>query len=81
MFPTGKGGRLIVYHAGCARYGFIQGSKLVFLSNIGNTVDYHSRIKAEIFQKWFIKLLNNFEELSIIVMDNASYHTTYPKSN
>jgi len=34
--PTGKGGRLILCHAGCARrYGFIEGSKLVFRSNSG----------------------------------------------
>ncbi|KAL4101216.1 hypothetical protein QTP88_021236 [Uroleucon formosanum] len=83
--PTGKGGRLIVCHAGCARYGFIQGSKLVFRSNAGNTADYHSQMNAEIFQKWFVELLNNLEELSVIVMDNASYHSTlvenYPKSN
>lgn len=74
--PTGKGGRLIVCHAGCARYGFIQGSKLVFRSNTGNTVDYHSQINAEIFKNWFIQLLNNLEEPSVLVMDNASYHST-----
>ncbi|KAF0768218.1 Uncharacterized protein FWK35_00014617, partial [Aphis craccivora] len=83
--PTGKGGRLIVCHAGCSRYGFIQGSKLVFRSNTGNTADYHSQMNAEVFQKWFIELLNNLEEPSVIVMDNASYHSTlaenYPKSN
>ncbi|KAF0701438.1 Uncharacterized protein FWK35_00034501 [Aphis craccivora] len=75
--PTGKGGRLIVCHAGCARYRFIQRFKLVFRSNIRNT--------AEIFQKWFVELLNNLEEPSVIVTNNASYHSTlvenYPKSN
>jgi hypothetical protein len=74
-----------VCHAGCARYGFIQGSKQVFRSNTGNTADYHSQMNAEIFQKWFVELLNNLEEPSVIVMDNASYHSTlvenYPKSN
>lgn len=83
--PTGKGGRLIVCHAGCARYGFIQGSKLVFRSNTGNTADYHSQMNAEVFKKWFIELLNNLEEPSVLVMDNASYHSTlvenHPKSN
>jgi len=39
--PTGKGGWLIVCHAGCARYRFIEGSKLMFRSNSGNTMDYH----------------------------------------
>lgn len=42
--PTGKEVRLIVCHAECARYGFIEGSKLVFRSNTGNTADYHSQI-------------------------------------
>ncbi|KAF0731469.1 DDE 3 domain-containing protein [Aphis craccivora] len=59
--PTGKGGRLIVVHAGCAKYGFISNSKL------------------------FTQMLNNLEEPSVIIMDNASYHSTlidnYPKSN
>ncbi|KAL4091316.1 hypothetical protein QTP88_026019 [Uroleucon formosanum] len=83
--PTRKGGRLIVCHAGCARYGFIQGSKLVFRSNTGNTSNYHSQMNAEVFKKWFIELLNNLEEPSVLVMDNASYHSTlvenHPKSN
>jgi len=42
-------------------------------------------MNAEIFQKWFIELLNNLEEPSVIVMDNTSYHSTlvenYLKSN
>jgi predicted O-methyltransferase YrrM len=42
-------------------------------------------MNAEIFQKWFVELLNNLEEPSVVVMDNASYHSTlvenYPKSN
>lgn len=83
--PTGKGGRLIVCHAGCARYGFIEGSKLVFRSNSGNTIDYHDQMNSEVFKRWFIQLLNNLEEPSVIVMDNAPYHSTlketYPKSN
>lgn len=59
--PTGKGGRLIVCHAGYARYSFIKGSKLVFRSNTGNTADYHSQMNAEVFKNWFIQLLNNLE--------------------
>ncbi|XP_050065840.1 uncharacterized protein LOC126554876 [Aphis gossypii] len=52
--PTGKGGRLIVCHAGCARYGFIQGFKLVFRSNSGNTSDYHSQMNVD-----FLKTVEN----------------------
>lgn len=83
--PTGKGGRLIVCHAGCARYGFIERSKLVFRSNSGNTIDYQDQMNGEVFKQWFIQLLNNLEEPSVIVMDNAPYDSTlkesYPKSN
>ncbi|KAE9543577.1 hypothetical protein AGLY_002377 [Aphis glycines] len=79
--PTGKGGRLIVCHAGCARYGFIQGSKLVFRSNTGNTADYHSQMNAEIFQKWFIELLNNLEEPNGQCVISLQVGRKYPKSN
>ncbi|XP_060846494.1 uncharacterized protein LOC132926185 [Rhopalosiphum padi] len=83
--PKGKGGQLIVCHAGCARYGFIEGSKLVFRSNTGNTTDYHNQMNGEVFKEWFIQLLKNLEEPSVIVMDNALYHSIlrdkYPKSN
>ncbi|KAE9524162.1 hypothetical protein AGLY_015407 [Aphis glycines] len=83
--PTFKGGRLIVCHAGCSRYGFIEGSKLVFRSNTGNATDYHNLMNVEVFKEWFIQLLRNLEEPSIIVMDNAPYHSIlrdkYPKSN
>jgi len=57
--PTGKGGRLIVVHAGCAKYGFIQNSKLVFRSNTGNSTDYHNQMNSEVFKSWFITMLNN----------------------
>jgi len=83
--PTRKGGLLFVCHAGSTRYGFIKGSKLVFRSNTGKPADYNSQMYAEIFKKWFIKLINNLEEPSVIVMDNASYHSplveNYPRSN
>jgi len=83
--PTGKRGRLIVCHTGCARYSFIERSKLVFRSNTGNTTGYHNEMNAEVFKKWCIQLLNNLEEPSVIVMDNASYHSSladnYPKRN
>lgn len=40
--PTGKGGRLIITHAGSYNFGFIKGSKLVFKCQIGNSIDYHT---------------------------------------
>ncbi|XP_060845982.1 uncharacterized protein LOC132925616 [Rhopalosiphum padi] len=85
--PTRKGSnKLIVYHAGCDRYGFIQGSKLVFRNNIlGHAADYHSQLNAEMFKNWFIELLNNLEEPSVLVIGNEPYNSTlvenHPKSN
>lgn len=78
--PIGKDCRLIVCHAGCARYGFIKNSKLVFRSNAGNTTDYHNQMNAEVYKEWFLQLLNHLEEPSIIVMDNASYHSTFAEN-
>lgn len=82
--PTDKGGRLVV-HAVCAKYGFIQNSKLVFCSSTGNSTDYRNQMNSDVFKTRFIAMLNNLEEPSIIVMDNAPYHSTlvdsFPKSN
>ncbi|XP_050064650.1 uncharacterized protein LOC126553545 [Aphis gossypii] len=84
--PTGKGGRLIICHAGSAKYGFVNDSKLIFRANVSNfESDYHTSMNAEVFKNWFISMLNHLEEPSVIVMDNASYHSmlmdNFPKSN
>ncbi|KAE9531400.1 hypothetical protein AGLY_010606 [Aphis glycines] len=83
---TGKGGWLIIYHAGSARYGFVKDSKLIFQANISNLdSDYCTAMDAEIFKNWFISMLNHLEEPSVIDMDNASYHSmlmdNFPISN
>ncbi|KAL4153955.1 hypothetical protein QTP88_001788 [Uroleucon formosanum] len=84
--PTGKGGRLIICHAGSAKYGFISDSKLIFRANVSSfESDYHTSMNSEVFKNWFINMLNHLEEPSVIVMDNASYHSrlkdNFPKSN
>jgi predicted O-methyltransferase YrrM len=42
-------------------------------------------MNSTIFKEWFIQTLKHLEESSIILMDNASYHSSilenYPKSN
>jgi len=82
---TGKGNRLIVCHAGSPSFGFVKNAKLIVRCNSGSTKDYHSQMNATIFEKWYLKMLKNLEKPSIIVMDNASYHSSlledYPKSN
>jgi transposase len=83
--PTGKGSRLIICHAGSSSFGFVPGSKLVFRYQSSNSVDFHTQMNSSIFKEWFIKMLQHLEEPSIIVMDNASYHSVllenYPKAN
>lgn len=85
--PIGKGGRLIVCHAGSPSFGFVKNSKLVFRCKSGSQADYHSQMNATIFHKWFIDMLGNLKEQCIIVIDkdNATYHSTlteeYLKAN
>ncbi|CAH1726144.1 unnamed protein product [Aphis gossypii] len=74
--PTGKGSRLIICHAGSSSFGFVAGSKLVFRCQSGTSVDYHTQMNSAIFKEWFIQMLKHLEEPSIIVIDNASYHST-----
>ncbi|KAF0748982.1 DDE 3 domain-containing protein [Aphis craccivora] len=82
--PIGKGGRLIVCHAGSPSFGFVKNSKLVFRCKSGSQADYHSQMNATVFKKWFIDMLGNLEEPCVIVMDNTTYHSTlteeYPKT-
>jgi len=75
----------IICHAGSSSFGFVAGLKLIFRCQSGLNVDYHTQMNSTIFKEWFIQLLKNLEEPSIVVMDNASYHSTlsedYPKTN
>ncbi|XP_072403211.1 uncharacterized protein [Diabrotica undecimpunctata] len=74
--PTGKGQRLTVAHIG-SESGFLEDSALIFLSK--KTGDYHEDMEAQRFEKWFQSLLSRVEPNSIIVMDNASYHSRLVK--
>lgn len=67
--------RYIILHAG-NEDGFIPGAELIFTSNSKNS-DYHGDMNRENFLLWFEnQLLRNLENPSMIVMDNASYHST-----
>ncbi|XP_045117645.1 uncharacterized protein LOC123508176 [Portunus trituberculatus] len=71
--PTGKGSRLIILHSG-TKYGFIKNADLVFQAK--NSGDYHDQMTATKFEERFKKqLLPNIPPKSVIVMDNASYHS------
>ncbi|XP_043264226.1 uncharacterized protein LOC122404355 [Colletes gigas] len=67
--------RLVIVHAG-GENGFINGAELIYkpTSTVG---DYHGQMDAEKFEKWIVeKLLPNIPQSSVVVMDNAPYHST-----
>ena len=71
--PTGKGSRLIILHAG-TKDGFVDNAELIFQAK--NDGDYHNQMNAQVFEEWFRnQLLPNISANSVIVMDNAPYHS------
>lgn len=69
-----KGKRCIVVHAGSEK-GFVPNALLMF-SGKNKQEDYYSEMNAHNFTKWITeKLVPNITEPSIIVMDNAPYHS------
>lgn len=73
---TSKGKRIIILHAR-SEDGFMHTALLLASRNIKDSCfDYHSDICAEIFEEWFIHtLLKNIPARSVIVIDNAGYHS------
>ena len=72
--PSGKGSRLIILHAG-SENGWINEADLVFQSKEA-TGDYHDEMTSEHFEEWFHdSLMPNIPATSLIVMDNALYHS------
>ena len=72
--PSGEGQRLIICHAG-SEDGFVQNSLLCFIGK-SNTSDYHNEINAKHFEEWWEeKLLQNLQDKSVVVIDNASIHS------
>ncbi|XP_063860616.1 uncharacterized protein LOC135100927 [Scylla paramamosain] len=70
---TGKGGCLIILHAG-TRDGFINNAELIFQAK--NDGDYHKQMNSTVFEEWFRnQLLPNIAPNSIIITDNAPYHS------
>lgn len=66
--------RLIVVHAG-SESGFVPGAALVFRSGLA-TGDYHGQMNRDNFEKWLLeKLLPNIPPESVVVLDNAPYHS------
>lgn len=72
--PTGKDKRLIVLHAG-SKAGWVEGCQHVFVGR-GNSADYHDEMNGQHCEEWWHdKLLPGLPDGSIIVMDNAPYHS------
>ena len=72
--PSGKGNRLIILHAG-GESGWVDGAALVFQSKKA-TGDYHDEMTVQHFEEWFHDaLMPNIQLNSLIVMDNAPYHS------
>jgi hypothetical protein len=70
--PSGEGKRLTVLHIG-SEDGFVGNGSLIFESR--KTGDYHEEMNSTVFEEWFKRVLPTLEEKSVIVMDNASYHS------
>ncbi|XP_076545701.1 uncharacterized protein LOC143305550 [Osmia lignaria lignaria] len=71
---TSSSHRLIIVHAG-GKDGFIKGTELIFKPRT-TTGDYHGEMNASNFEKWINeKLIPNLPTKSVVVMDNAPYHS------
>ncbi|XP_074652754.1 uncharacterized protein LOC141907083 [Tubulanus polymorphus] len=67
-------GRFIFLHIG-NETGFIDGAQLVYRTE-GALADYHGEMDGVKFEKWFEEILvPKLPPNSVIVMDNASYHS------
>lgn len=74
--PCSRGKRIIILHAG-GENGFVPNALLLSAKNIKqSSADYHEDMTADLFEKWVSEqLLPNIPPNSVIVMDNASYHS------
>jgi transposase len=74
--PSNKWKRITILHAG-SKDGWIPNALLLSAKNIkDSSLDYHEDTTAELLEDWFkTKLLPNIPPNSVIVMDNASYHS------
>lgn len=72
--PSSKGRRLIVGHVG-SEDGFLENALLVFESK--KSGDYHQDMNGDVFINWFKNVIQLLPEKSVIVMDNAPYHSVF----
>lgn len=70
--PISKFPKLVLLHIGSAKTGFLPQCK--YLCN-HSEMNGQTEMNSDVFGAWFSKMLKALEEPSVIVMDNASYHS------
>ncbi|XP_050512812.1 uncharacterized protein LOC126888513 [Diabrotica virgifera virgifera] len=76
-YPINRGQRIIILNIG-SKNGWLGGESFLQLAkNIKDSkLDYHENMTSSLFKEWFEKkVLPNFPPKSVIVMDNATYHS------
>ena len=74
--PSNRGQRFVILHCGGEDTGFLENCDLVFLSKSKDGRDYHSEMNNRIFMDWVRNQLSPaLHQPSVVVMDNASYHS------
>ena len=72
--PPGEGERFVVVAAGTVN-GFVEGSFLCYTAK-NTSGDYHGEMNGELFLRWLTtQLLPSLPEPSVLVLDNAPYHS------
>ena len=70
------GKRFVVVHCGGERSGFLPGCELVLENKTNDGRDNHSMMNGSVFSRWVrSQLVPALPPCSVIVMDNASYHS------
>lgn len=74
--PSSRGKRITILHCG-SENGWAPDALLLSAKNIKDcSLDYHQDMSAELFEKWFeFTLIPKLPPNSVIVLDNASYHS------
>jgi len=67
------GNRYIVLHAG-GQNGWVDGMSILFKSG-SKDGDYHGEMNSKNFMSWWRRLLRKLERPTVIIMDNAPYHS------